>query len=64
MGLDLYNFFGNKGYDGIVNLALAIGGVQGSAARLKLDAQPTVSTPLGAITYPSRITIIDKNFTN
>ncbi len=64
MGLDLYEFFGNKGYDGLVNLALAIGGVEGSAARLKLDAQPTVSTPLGPITYPSRITIVDKSFTN
>lgn len=64
MSLDLYQFFADKGYDGIVNLALALGGVQGSAARLKLDAQPTVSTPLGPIQYPGRITIIDKNFTN
>jgi hypothetical protein len=64
MSLDLYQFFGNKGYDGLINLALALGGVQGSAARLKLDAQPTVTTPFGAIQYPGRITIVDKNFTN
>ncbi len=64
VGLDLFQFFGNKGYDGIVNLALALGGIDGSAARLKLDAKPTVKTSLGMISYPGRLTIVDKNFTN
>lgn len=64
MELDLYKFFGQKGYDGLINLALALGGVKGSAARIKLDAKPTVSSPFGPITYPGRITIIDKNFTS
>lgn len=64
MELDLYKFFGPKGYDGLINLALALGGVKGSAARIKLDAKPTVSSPFGPITYPGRITIIDKNFTS
>lgn len=64
MNLDLYEFFGNKGYEDIINLALAIGGQNGSAARLKLDARPTVKTPLGNINYPSRITIVDKGWTN
>lgn len=64
MGLDLFEFFGKKGYENVVNLALAIGGVNGSAARLKLDAKPTVTTPIGRIEYPGRITIIDKEFTN
>ncbi len=64
MGLDLFEFFGNKGYENVLNLALAIGGVNGSAARLKLDAKPTVNTPIGRIEYPGRITIIDKEFTN
>lgn len=61
IGLDLVKFFENKGYDGIINLALAIGGVNSSPARLKLDAKPTVSTPFGAISSP-RITIIDRQF--
>ena len=61
--LDLYKFFQDKGYDGILNLALALGGVNGSAARLKIDAQPTVTTSFGPIKYPGRITIIDKEFT-
>jgi hypothetical protein len=64
MEIDLYKFFKDKGYDGILNLALALGGVNGSAARLKVDAQPTVSTQFGPITYPGRITVIDKQFTN
>jgi hypothetical protein len=64
MNIDLYKFFGDKGYDDIINLALAIGGQEGSAARLKLDAQPTVKTPIGNINYPSRITIVDKGWSN
>lgn len=61
ISLDLVKFFENKGYDGILNLALAIGGVNSSPTRLKLDAKPTVSTPFGAISSP-RITIVDKQF--
>ena len=64
ISLDLYEFFGNKGYDDMLNLALAIGGKQGSASRLKLDAKPTISTDLGPITYPGRITIVDKQWSN
>jgi len=62
MGLDLYKFFGDKGYESIANLAMAIGGVGGSPARLKLDMKPTVKTSLGPITYPSRLTVIDKEW--
>lgn len=64
MNIDLYQFFGNKGYEDIINLALAIGGQGGSASRLKLDARPTVKTPVGNINYPNRITIVDKGWTN
>jgi len=62
MTLDLLNFFGNKGYEDIIGLALAIGGKQGSTSRLSLDALPRVSTPYGEIEYPGRITIVDKEF--
>lgn len=64
MELDLYKFFSGKGKDGIINLALALGGVNGSAARVKLDAKPTVDTPFGPLVYPGRITIIDKKFSS
>lgn len=62
MNLDLYQFFADRGYDGILNLALAVGGASGSSAKLTLDAQPSVSTPFGPMTYPGRLTIIDKEF--
>jgi hypothetical protein len=62
MGLDLYQFFAAKGYESIVDLAMALGGVKGSAARITLKAKPTVSTPLGPIAYPGEINIIDKEF--
>ncbi len=64
MGLDLYEFFGNKGYENVINLALAIGGVSGSTSKLKLDARPSVTTPIGRIDYPGRITIVDTQFSN
>ena len=62
LSLDLLEFFGDKRYEDLVALALAIGGRGGSAARLSLDAQPTVSTPVGPITYPGRLTIISAEF--
>ena len=63
INVDLYEFFGKNGYDKILNLALAISGA-GGTSRLKLDAKPTVSTSLGPIVYPGRITIVDKEFRN
>jgi len=60
--LDLYEFFGNHGYDDLINLALALGGKRGDISRVALDARPSVSTPLGDITWPERITIISKEF--
>jgi len=62
LSLDLLEFFSDQRYDDILGLALAIGGRSGSPARLSLDAQPTVSTPLGPITYPGRVTIISTDF--
>ena len=60
--MDLYKFFGSKGYESVINLALALGGVQSSPSRVKIDAQPTVTTQIGRISYPGRLTIIDKEW--
>jgi hypothetical protein len=60
--IDLYDFFANKGYDDILNLAMAIGGANGSTSRLTLDAKPTVRTSFGPMTYPGRIKIVDKEW--
>ena len=64
MSLDLLEFFGNKGYEDLLNLAFAIGGVDGSSSRLKLGARVTVETPLGDVRYPGELTIINASFTN
>ena len=62
MSIDLYEFFGNKGYEGLLNIALALGGMRRDPTRIALDAQPQVSTPLGPIVYPGRLTIISREF--
>ena len=62
MSLDLIKFFSDQGYDGIINLALALGGRNGSSARITLRATPTVETVFGPITYPGEIEIIDREF--
>lgn len=62
LSLDLLQFFGEKRDQDLINLALAIGGASRSSSRVALDAQPVVTTPLGDIAYPGRITIVDKEF--
>jgi hypothetical protein len=62
MNLDLVRFFKEKGYDHIVNLALALGGANSSPSRLILRAKPTIKTDFGPISYPREIDIIDKEF--
>ena len=64
MNLDLVEFFGNKGYEDLLNLAFAIGGVSGSSSKLTLKAYVTVKTPLGDVKYPDQLTIVNASFTN
>jgi hypothetical protein len=64
MNIDLIEFFGNKGLDNLINLALTLGGQQGSSASLVLFATPTVSSPLGDIKYPGELNIVEQSFTN
>lgn len=60
--MDVYQYVQNKGVDGLINLGKALTGAPGSAARLKLVAQPTVRTPIGPISYPGKLTIVDQEF--
>jgi hypothetical protein len=62
LSLNLFEFFGDRRYEDLIGLALALGGANRNPARVALDAQPRVSTPLGDITYPGRITIVEKEF--
>jgi len=64
MSIDLYKFFGERGYKEVLNLALAVAGQKGSAARLTLVAVPTVSVAGIDLKYPGQISIVDKEFTN
>jgi len=64
MNIDLMQFFGNKGLDNLVNLALTLGGQQGSSSKLALFATPTVSSPIGDIKYPVELKIVEQSFTN
>lgn len=58
MELDLVRFFGRNVED-LVGLAAAVAG-QGSK-EIALRARPTVSTPVGPISYPSGITIVRRD---
>lgn len=58
MELDLVRFFGRNAQD-LVELAAAVAG-QGTK-EIALRARPTVTTPIGPITYPSEITILRQN---
>lgn len=58
MELDLVRFFGRNAQD-LVELAAAVAG-QGTK-EVALRARPTVTTPIGPITYPSQITIVRRN---
>ncbi len=63
MSLNLMEFFEGDGLNNLINLALSLGGKKGSEANIKLVAEPILGTPLGNLSYPTPLTILDKNFT-
>lgn len=64
INLDLKEFFADKGYESLLNLALTLGGTQGSSSKIALYAKPTVTTVLGDIAYPRELRIVDTQFSN
>ena len=62
--MDLVQFFKDRGYESLINLALALGGKDGSSSKLTLYADPVVSTMFGDISYPGELKIVDHSFTN
>ncbi len=60
--LNLMKFFKEKGYEEIVNLALKLGGGGGSTSNIKLIAKPVLGSPVGDLSYPEELTIIDSEF--
>ena len=61
MSFDLIQFFGNN-YNDLLNLALTLGGKNGSSSRITLKVKPTVRTVIGPITYPGEFDVIDREF--
>lgn len=60
--LELFSFFEQRGYAGMANLAFALANPGESSVKVKLDAKPMIQTFLGTMSYPGRITIIEKEF--
>lgn len=59
ISLNLVDFFEDGARD-LVNLALAVTGQGGEPSRIKLQARPTIDTPIGPIQYPNPITIVSR----
>jgi hypothetical protein len=64
ISLDLMKFFNDRGYESLINLALTLGGNKGSSSRLTVFAQPVVTSPLGDISYPNELKIVNVEYTN
>lgn len=62
ISFDLLKFFSSGQYNDLINLALALGGKNGSSSRLTLKVKPTVRTVLGPITYPGEFDVVDTEF--
>jgi hypothetical protein len=62
VSVDLKQFFGDKSYEDLAGLAMAVAG-QGTS-KLALKAQPTISTPIGSMKYPNELTIVNTEFRN
>lgn len=52
ISLDLVQFFENRGYYGLLNLVLTLGGAKSDPSIIVLEAEPLLSTPFGNIRAP------------
>ena len=59
MRLNLLEFFDGSAQD-MVDLVASLVGLEADPTRVTLRAIPTITTPLGPITYPSPITIVNR----
>ena len=60
--IDLVQFFKEKGYQGILNLALNLVRESNTPSKITLYVQPTVGSQLGNIKYPKEIKIINLEY--
>jgi hypothetical protein len=57
ISLDLWQFFQSSASDAL-DLALGLAGLGSRPTEVSVRAVPTIDTPLGAIQYPTPITIV------
>ncbi len=60
--MDLLEFFENRGVEEAVNLALKLGGKQGSTTNVQVIASPVLETSFGDLAYPEPVKIVDHTF--
>ncbi|MFN3780682.1 MAG: hypothetical protein ACK4SO_00740 [Candidatus Kapaibacteriota bacterium] len=61
VSMDLFDFFGNRGYEGLINLALYLGGLKSDPSKITIEATPVFSTPFGDFQSP-KIRITSESF--
>lgn len=59
---DLIKLAENGSLEDIIKLALSLGGINKSTANIEVIAKPILGTPIGDLTYPEPIKIVDKQF--
>lgn len=59
MRLNLLEFFNGSAQD-LVNLAASLAGRDADPTKITLRAIPTITTPLGPISYPTPLTIVNR----
>lgn len=60
--MDLFKFFNDRDYQGLVNLVLKLSGQQSNPVSVKLVVRPSVSSPIGEITYPGELTLVSQEY--
>lgn len=59
---NLFSVFEERGYAGMAKLAFALANPGSTNVSVTVDAKPVIETFFGNMTYPDRITIIEKEF--
>jgi hypothetical protein len=59
---NLFSVFEERGYTGMAKLAFALANPGANRVSIALDAKPVIDTFMGNMTYPGRITIIEREF--
>lgn len=62
ISLDMLKFFGDKGYDNLLNLALNLGGAGSKPSKLMLEVTPELKTKYGVLPIKNSIQVINTEF--